>query len=76
MPSRITCLRLDVSEKPPLGLGAAYDNSIGARLVPAMSNNDIAAVVTINNDCLLWLLAFLLVLISFFNAKNYFDEYI
>jgi hypothetical protein len=76
MPSRITCLRLEVSEKPPLVPGTAYDDSIGARLIPAMSNNDIAAVVTINIDFLLRLLAFLLVLISFFNAKNYFDEYI
>ena len=53
MPSRITCFRLEVSEKTPLALGAAYDDSIGARLVPAMSNNDITAVVTINNDFLL-----------------------
>ena len=74
MPSRITCLRLEVS-KNPLALGVAYDDSIGARLVPAMSNNDIAAVVIINIDFLLWLPAFLYI-ISFFNANNYFDDYI
>ena len=50
MPSRITCLRLEVSEKPPVVLGAAYDDSIGARLIPAMRNNDIAAAVIINID--------------------------
>jgi hypothetical protein len=39
-----------VSEKPPVVLGAAYDDSIGARLIPAMSDNDIAAAVIINID--------------------------